>query len=1188
MSEVAIFDSATTKLEKGVTLLEASAGTGKTFALARIFLRLVAEEGVEVGKILTVTFTTAATDELRDRIRKLLVEAHETLLREPKAEDDATISRLRTLDPQGPAEIIRRIKLAITCFDEAIISTIHGFCNQVLTEKSFETQSLFEVEVTKASIEMAKEGVQEYWRERFASVHPLISAVASSKGIKPEDMSQFFNRLPSTQDYVLGFENQVNVRDAIESLLAGFEKLKSTWLEEGSDYADYVSTCLAKNARAKSNLNRNSSILNRAFVEEEITVDAIEILEMMRASNLKPKKEFEGRSKPSFALKVDAFCVAIDSFGRAVRSDCVKYVEKKVQSWKAKRGLLFFDDLLSLTAGAVSNPDEDGEFLRNDLRDSFEAALIDEFQDTDPVQFDIFSKLFAEKKEHWLFLIGDPKQSIYRFRGADLNAYFSFARETEANKYSLNTNYRTIEPLVQSVNAFFQCSENPFLNNDLPFVPVRAKTINSLDENKSVLENGNPGPALIIKELNGAEQKEAKVDEARRTIRKDLANEIHRLLHQGTIGGRKIKAKDIAVLVRSNSDARELWKYLRKRGLVAVVFSDVSLFESAEAKELLWVLEGLVNSRDERSIRRALATGLLGKTSEDFEKWQANSKEWDRWVVRFRECVETWRTQGIYVALRELFRETKAISQNLRRPDGERRVTNFLHLAEVLHQATSQNPLSPSSLLVWLRSKIEERNSSEDEYQLRLESQSEAIQILTVHKSKGLEFPVVFLPSLSFLSGQDGDDFKYHREDGKLVVDLKKTANQETRELAQLEKEQEDARVLYVALTRAISRCYIYHAPLKISNTAKKPAQVRMMRSWLNESQICDGQDRDSETNYALSRQAQSWVENLGEQAEYISFTDNQPEFNGDENLECENSEFDSLQHESWNQQRKIPSARIVDSFSGMSKQVSFDGKDLDGVSETSDEADAYILGKKSPIFEFPAGVNAGNFMHELFENLEFSDPTNWEQFISQKLDQHQFDSRQWTPVILEMVEKVMATELQPGFSLNRLERNDRIEEMEFYFPITPGFLPELVSQLPADSLFKEYLGRLSESDYRRLEQRGYLKGLIDLIFNFNGKYWLLDWKSNKLGGHEDGFGKEQIEHEMMGHHYILQYHLYVVALHRYLQSRKANYDYEKDFGGVFYLFVRGMSKGSTNGIYFDLPDLKTVRILEDFLVTGK
>jgi len=1188
MSELTAFDSSNTKLEKGVTLLEASAGTGKTYALARIFLRLIAEEGVEVGKILTVTFTSAATEELRDRIRSLLVESHDTLLEEPTPGEDPTFSRLRALEGVSKEECIRRIKLSITCFDEAIISTIHGFCNRVLTENSFETQSLFEAELDKASKEMAMEGVQEYWREKFASAHPVVSAAASTKSVKPQNLADFFNGLPRTQEYELGFEKDTDSGVSGETLVSGFEQLKKSWATGRLEYADFVENCIKKYSAYKHREKYRELLDNVLLNNGGVSPASLEILEFMRASKLSRTTDSKHKKKPEFAHQAEVFCSTLESFGRAVRVDCIRYLEEKIKEWKARRGLLFFDDLLSLTAQAVASQGLDGEALRDGLRESFEAALIDEFQDTDPVQFEIFRELFGETGKHWLYLIGDPKQSIYRFRGADLEAYFDFAKKTKAVKYSLDTNYRTVTPLVEAVNDFFSKSDEPFLHSELLFSPVKPNREGEVDKEKIYLEEGERKPAFVIRALDWRKKKEPKADEARRAIRKDMANEIHRLLSTGTIGGEKVRAKDVAVLVRSNPDARKVWKYFRKRGLAAVVFTDVSLFESPEATELLWVLEGLVNARNERAIKRALATGLLGMTSKDFQLWQDESAKWDEWVGTFSEYHETWRKKGIYVALRELFRKTRAIPQNLRRPDGERRVTNFLHLAEVLHQATSTNPLSPSSLVVWLRTRMEQSDVSNDEYQLRLESQSESIRILTVHKSKGLEYPIVFLPGLSFLSGGKGDDFKYHREDGKLVVDLKKTAGEDAKALGKLEEEQEDARVLYVALTRSAARCYVYHAPVKISEKARVPAQVRMMRSWGSQVQSDESEDSGPQDGNAMSEAVGQWVAGLSGQADYATFTDEQADFVGEGNVESGNLEEDSLQAENWNPERKIPRAKIVESFSGLSKQVGFDGRDLDGISDGQDQQEDFLGEEKTPIFKFPAGATPGNFMHDVFEHLDFSDSSNWEDFIEDKLKQHQYDSKKWVPTILDMVEQVMVTELEPGLSLNKLEKADRMEEMEFHFPMAPGFLPELSGSLPAGSILKKYLDRLNREDCRRIEENGYLKGLVDLIFRANGEYYVLDWKSNKLGGRSEGFGEKELEKEMLTHHYVLQYHLYVVAVHRFLLSRMKDYSYERNFGGVYYLFVRGMNVGSENGIYFDLPDLETVRILENFLVPGK
>jgi len=666
-----------------------------------------------------------------------------------------------------------------------------------------------------------------------------------------------------------------------------------------------------------------------------------------------------------------------------------------------------------------------------------------------------------------------------------------------------------------------------------------------------------------------------------------MANEIHRILEVGKLGGKPVCSKDIAVLVRSNHEAKEVWKYFRKRGLPTVVFTDLSLFDSDEAKEALWVLEGVVGCRNDKAVKRALATGLLGMTSEDFQEWQDHPEKWDEWIACFRGCHETWLKEGVYVALRELFARTGAICSNLKRPDGERRVTNFLHLAEVLHQASAGNPLSPSSVVVWLRSKMEGRNSSGEEYQLRLESESESIRILTVHKSKGLEYPIVFLPSFSLPGKAKGGEFSYHREDGKLVVDLTQTAGEEAKEKGMLEDAQEDSRVLYVGLTRAASRCYLYHAPVKLSENAIAPAQVRMMRSWAKGES-----GKEVETIHAGGNEMGSiltpWLSanQLDDQIELQAFVPRREGIErAVEGIGMEHPPANDFSSAKWNDDRKIPRGGIVSSFSGLTRQVDFEGRDYDGLPADGAADEAWTeVDENIPVFDFPAGAHAGTFMHDVFEHLEFDAPSSWRNFIARKLRDHQFDSDRWTSTIVSMVGQVMECELEPGLVLASLARKDRMEEMEFHFPVQPGFLPDLISALPTGCLLESYLRGVGGSERHRIETAGYLKGLVDLIFRVDGKHYVLDWKSNKLNGRLDGFGQKELEREMLDHHYVLQYHLYVVATHRFLSKRLPNYSYGRDFGGVYYLFTRGMQVGSKSGIFHDLPELSIIEALDQFL----
>jgi exodeoxyribonuclease V beta subunit len=342
------------------------------------------------------------------------------------------------------------------------------------------------------------------------------------------------------------------------------------------------------------------------------------------------------------------------------------------------------------------------------------------------------------------------------------------------------------------------------------------------------------------------------------------------------------------------------------------------------------------------------------------------------------------------------------------------------------------------------------------------------------------------------------------------------------------------------------------------------------------------------ESNDEIGEIVTRWIDShdLSDQVEYRSFSPDQAEVDVERQGEAEGGRgSDDLDSAKWKANRGMPMGSIVSSFSGLVEQVDFDGRDLDAEPESDDRPEKSSGEEGHPlIFEFDAGAHAGTFMHDVFEHLEFTDPISWDEFIGKKLRDHHYEPEDWTDTIRGMVEQVMGTELEPGLVLGSLERKDRMEEMEFYFPVHPGFLPELASALPEDCLLRQYLDGVDQSEKHRIASDGYLKGLVDLIFRADGKHYVLDWKSNKLNGRPDGFGQAQIEREMLDHHYVLQYHLYVVATHRFLQSRLPDYSYERNFGGVYYLFTRGMQIGSQSGIFRDLPDLSVIEALDQFL----
>ena len=353
-----------------------------------------------------------------------------------------------------------------------LLKPFTGFVAVYLTENSLETSALFEARLDQASDELVVEAMQEYWRCNLAEAHPVVTAATSLAQFKPDDMVKFYRTLPTTREYRFGFDQGEDASLAKDRLVHAYDRLQIAWLNNRTEFLEFVERCVAKNMRAFKNSAFYADIFDHMFREQAVSPIGLQALEYIQASKLKVRKDFAEEPKPHFALEAVHFLQQLQQFGACLRLDSASFLKEKIKKWKEFRAILSFDDLLSLTAEAVGKPGSTGESIRDTLRKKFDAALIDEFQDTDPVQFHIFRKLFADTNQHWLYLIGDPKQSIYRFRGADLEAYFSFAQETGATVFSLDKNFRTTSSLVSGINAFLSASkDSPFHHPQLPFVP---------------------------------------------------------------------------------------------------------------------------------------------------------------------------------------------------------------------------------------------------------------------------------------------------------------------------------------------------------------------------------------------------------------------------------------------------------------------------------------------------------------------------------------------------------------------------------------------------------------------------------------------------------------------------------------------------------------------------------------------
>ena len=1194
---MAHFDLNNTPLEKGTTLIEASAGTGKTYTIAAIFLRLLIEERLNVREILVVTYTEAATEELRGRIRNALVAAQCAFAGGTCAAPH--VAELVRRHAARSVGIARDLELALADFDEAPIFTIHGFSQRMLRDRAFESGELFDVELLTDQSPLLREIAEDFWRKQLYTASPMLVNFALKNHLGPDRLLPLVKTAISHPGLELLPPEDVGNRSLNElamNLAHAFTSARDIWLRDGEEIRRNFGDAIewAKVPYSKSErMAVHFAGLDNSFSAEPVpasfgalamfTNEALVGHTLQRRAGETPTHAFFGQCDE--VVKAEgAWLVGLKiRFFQSVRDELRRRkAEAKAQS---------FDDLLSRLHEALLG--EGGDALAAAIRSKFKAALIDEFQDTDPVQYGSFERIFRGGA-NWLFLIGDPKQAIYGFRGADIFTYRTAARSV-AEPCTLGTNWRSEKPLVAAVNAVFSRSPKPFVFDWIPFEPAVASV---LADNHPLIKGGLREPPLRIWFWPRDDQsKQANVGVARPALACSVATEIVRLLNgDAQIGGRKLLPGQIAVLVLTHRQADMVQRALAARNVPSVQHGTGNVFESHEAAELERVLAAIAQPARTGLLRGALATDILGMDAAHLDALGADGDAWQARLTRFLEYRADWLDRGFIAMFVRLLHDEDARTRLLSFPDGERRLTNVLHLAELLHQAAVERRLGPGALLKWLGEQRQDEDAAPDAHQLRLERDEDAVKLVTVHTSKGLEYDVVFCPFSwrhselkQHTSQQEQVLFHDGSEPPRLMRDLGSRDIEAHRPLALAERLAENVRLLYVALTRARHRCYLAWGCFRQAETSAPawllhpPAEVGMDPVGAMQARFKEVTDTELLADLqvvAASAEAAAGVPVIGVEA--VPEADDEefpPPAGTAAALDCR--AFTGRIRGDW---------RIA-SFSLFTANAPEELPDHDSITVPAQEEEADAAG----IFAFPRGTQAGSCLHKIFEELDVTQHGDaaLDGLVYEQLAAHGFDAALFTPCVCAAVRRTLAVPLGErgdGFTLSQVTRDRRLTELEFGFP-----LRTLSSSALADCFERHgdagVLGRFPER-VRSLPfaaVRGHLKGYVDLVFESCGRYFIADWKSNHLGNHAEDYSADKLRGVMAGHHYFLQYHLYAVALHRYLALRLAGYDYERHFGGVAYLFVRGVDPARPEvGVFRDRPSLGLIEALDGLLVEAE
>lgn len=1172
-----LFDVGSSSLDPGITLIEASAGTGKTFAIAGMVVRLVAETGLPLSRILVVTFTEAATQELRDRVRTRLREAV-VLLEEGRTKDDPALANLGEAAPDAVTEAIRNLKNALLSFDEAAIFTIHGFCQRMLRENAFETGALFDVELLSDAEPLWRETAEDFWRKQFYTVEPEIAALVNTLGRELSiqaliDLVRKLARHPELK--ILGTEDSFSLQECKSRLVGVVADLRREWRASQESIG---ATLRGSDALSVNKTSGYPSEVIEALLEELTSLegDSPPSSATLAAVRKLSARELESKTKKKKITPSHPFFDLCARFGelrealvRLVRREFMATLGEGLVEAKQRRNVVTFDDLLTRLYYALKSPE--GPELASAIGSRFAVALIDEFQDTDPVQWEIFHRVFGGG-EHLLFLIGDPKQAIYGFRGADIFTYME-ARLQAGAHYTLGKNWRSDQGLVEAANQLFSRHGETFVFPEIAFQPVQA----AAKEGAAELDLGASGlcPRPLQLCCVGAEDGgDLSVEEAKGAILVRMLGEIQRLLSGKIVrSGRLLEPGDIAVLVRTNLEGESVRECLVEAGIPAVLRTDRSVLQTKEAEHLLRLLGAILEPQRNGLVKAALASPLFGLDGGGLHALDQNEAGWQEVTAKFHQWQDTWSRHGFMRMFRSFLTGEQLRARLLGLLDGERMVTNYQHIAECLHAVEYEQILTPSALLRWLREQNERSEGEGERFVIRLEKDEKAVQIVTIHRSKGLEYPVVFCPFnwTQVVGRLDGKDILFHdaADGNRLTWDMRAEPTDENKEAFKREQLAEAMRLLYVAVTRARNRCYLFWALTKGSDEAGNCALAQAFG--------CGTGDGPATPLGAFEQLAAEGEAGLAQAP---------AEAAAPGRYRIGKTEGSLLSAQTF--RGGLQPAPLITSFSGLTARAHDEAPDRDAWSEAQtpaeEEPQPELEGEPvRSIFNFPKGARAGNFFHGILETLDFTRPDQVEAEVERELAAYRFEP-EYGPVVAATLRGLLEHPLSGGFCLADIGWKDRLVEAPLYFPIrpvTPGELAQVFEGGDLPPAFARGVGRLG---FYPVD--GYMTGFIDLIVRHEDRYYLIDWKSNWLGPRVTDYQGAAMERAMAESYYYLQYHLYTLALHRHLGASLPDYDYDRHFGGVFYIFLRGLDRTDpSSGVFHARPPRSLIDNLQDVLM---
>lgn len=1135
----------------GKVLIESSAGTGKTFTIIMVCLRLILgintkyiyKKPLSIKKILILTYTHYGSLEIKkklyEKINILLISCIKK-----KCLDNTLLKIFKKINNfKKSIKILLKTKTQI---NNTSIFTIHVFCKKILDMHTLEFKIPLKYKLLENKLILYKQSVINFWRKYFYKLDFNITKYILYKIKTPDNLFKII--APWLDGQFPKFLNKPIKKESI--LLEKFKEIiniiNNIKIEWNNKKNEIISIILSSKINKRIYNKRNLSIWCNKITDWVNEINTTEFspksLKYFRKNIIDKDKQIKYIHKYKIFNLIENFFKKKKILYNYIISFALIKTRKIINKEKKYKNIICFDDLINIINKSIKN--KNFKEISKEISKKYPVTIIDEFQDTDYSQFKIFDNIYKKKNIFTLLLVGDPKQSIYDFRNADIFSYIKITSKIK-KKIKLLTNWRSSYNTINGINKLFSKVNQPFILNDIKYIPSKYNTKNS---NLSFILHDKIQPAINIwytkKQENNSTNDKI-------TIAKKCAYKICSWLNYSKINKATITNKnnvslpicksDITILVNNSNEAKIICKVFEKNNLSTLYISKKNnIYSTKEAKDILTILKTIIHPEDINKLKNSLITNLIKVKMLEIKQIKINEKKHYKFIKIFKYYSEIWKKFGIISLFNIMLVNFNLVQKNNILNNNEQKIINILHIGELLHKVYYKIK-DENNLVNYLEQKILNNKKTNKNEQIRYNNLDNKIKVMTIHQAKGLEFPIVWIP---FILGENkfNKNIYHNRNNFKKTFTCKKNILMEEELLS------ERIRKFYVAITRSIYNCNVVIKLTKLN----KETDLK----------------KKNELNHLINKKTNNFKKYLMKFKK--EFKNNEiivNHFKTKKNIYLDNKKQVKKLKKIYYLTRILNNIPKINSFSSIKKQK-------------PNFFNSYIKNKisKNNILTphtFPKGKYYGKFLHKILENINFNKQINFN-FIKYEIKNIELNEK-WTPIIINWLKTILNKPLNnKNICLSNITENEYKKEITFHIKIKKYITKKLFNKIIQN--YDCISAQAPLISFNKLS--GILTGAIDMIFCWKNKYYIIDYKSNWLGENKNSYSNKKIINIIINNRYDIQYQIYSLALHKYLKMKIKNYKFKKNFGGVFYLFIRGINNENKNGIFFKKINVKFINKL--------